>query len=83
MTSLPEDITDDQPPQPASVFASVPQRPPTKSSSEKYAPLDWSVYFDKEDDVAIPESNDELRVLLYFVYTVVVILGFHLLCQRV
>lgn len=29
-----------------------------RSSSEKYAPLDWSVYFDKEDDVAIPESND-------------------------
>lgn len=29
-----------------------------RSSSEKYAPLDWSNYFDKEDDVAIPESND-------------------------
>ncbi|CAL5187465.1 unnamed protein product [Lathyrus oleraceus] len=64
MTSLPEDITDDQPPQPASVFASVPQRPPTKSSSEKYAPLDWSSYFDKEDDVAIPESNDVFHVYM-------------------
>ena len=29
-----------------------------RSSSEKYSPVDWSVYFDKEDDVAIPESND-------------------------
>ncbi|CAJ2650804.1 unnamed protein product [Trifolium pratense] len=64
MTSLPEDITDDQPPQPASVFASVPQRPPTKSSSEKYIPLDWSVYFDKEDDVAIPDSNDVFHVYM-------------------
>ncbi|GAU18963.1 hypothetical protein TSUD_229540 [Trifolium subterraneum] len=64
MTSLPEDITDDHPPQPASVFASVPQRPPTKSSSEKYTPLDWSVYFDKEDDVAIPESNDVFHVYM-------------------
>ncbi|KAG4987403.1 hypothetical protein JHK85_030386 [Glycine max] len=81
MASLPEDIITDEhlqqqtQPASASAFASVPQRPPTKSSSEKYAPLDWSVYFDKEDDVAIPESNDELRVPLYSVYTVVVILA--------
>ncbi|KAG4972836.1 hypothetical protein AAZX31_11G013500 [Glycine max] len=68
MASLPEDIITDEhlqqqtQPASASAFASVPQRPPTKSSSEKYAPLDWSVYFDKEDDVAIPESNDVFHV---------------------
>jgi hypothetical protein len=30
----------------------------SRSSSEIYAPVNWSVYFDKQDDVAIPESND-------------------------
>lgn len=64
MTSLHEDITDDQPPQPASIFDSVPQRPPTKTSSEKYTPLDWSVYFDKQEDVVIPESNDVFHVYM-------------------
>nr|KYP52669.1 Protein phosphatase methylesterase 1 [Cajanus cajan] len=65
MASLPEDTTEEhlqQQTQPASVFASVPHLPPTKSSSEKYAPLDWSQYFDKEEDVAIPESNDVFHV---------------------
>ncbi|KAJ1390852.1 Alpha/Beta hydrolase fold [Sesbania bispinosa] len=68
MSSLPEDATDERPQQqiqPASsAFASVPHRPPTKSSSEKYAPVDWTVYFDKEDDVAIPESNDVFHVYM-------------------
>ncbi|RDX91609.1 Protein phosphatase methylesterase 1, partial [Mucuna pruriens] len=65
MASLPEDITDEhlqQETQPTSPFASVPRRPPTKSSAEKYAPVDWSAYFDKEDDIAIPESNDVFHV---------------------
>ncbi|KAK7307937.1 hypothetical protein VNO77_41432 [Canavalia gladiata] len=65
MSSLPEDTTDQhsqQFTQPASAFASVPRRPPTKSSSEKYAPVDWSVYFDKEEDIAIPETNDVFHV---------------------
>ncbi|KAJ1391255.1 Protein phosphatase methylesterase, eukaryotic [Sesbania bispinosa] len=68
MASLPEDATDErsqQQIQPASsAFASVPHRPPTKGSSEKYAPVDWTVYFDKEDDVAIPESNDVFHVYM-------------------
>lgn len=29
-----------------------------RNSREKYAPLDWSGYFDKEEDVKIPESDD-------------------------
>ncbi|XP_061351096.1 uncharacterized protein LOC133296165 [Gastrolobium bilobum] len=67
MASLPEDVTDEHPQyqtQPVSAFASVPHRPPTKSSSEKYSPVDWHVYFDKEDDVAIPESNDVFHVYM-------------------
>ncbi|XP_047175976.1 protein phosphatase methylesterase 1 [Vigna umbellata] len=65
MASLPENATEEpsqQQTQPDSAFSSVPHRPPTKSSSEKYAPLDWSQYFDKEEDVAIPESNDVFHV---------------------
>ncbi|ESW29004.1 hypothetical protein PHAVU_002G036200 [Phaseolus vulgaris] len=65
MASLPEDATEEPSQQRThsdSAFASVPHRPPTKSSSEKYAPLDWSLYFDREDDVAIPESNDVFHV---------------------
>ncbi|KAK7406003.1 hypothetical protein VNO78_07616 [Psophocarpus tetragonolobus] len=62
-----EDITDEhlqQQTQPTSTFDSIPHRPPTKNSSEKYAPVDWSVYFDKEDDVAIPESNDVFHIYM-------------------
>lgn len=29
-----------------------------RSSSEKYSPIDWSSYFDKEDDISITGSND-------------------------
>ena len=29
-----------------------------RTSSQKYAPLDWAGYFDREDDVSIPGSND-------------------------
>ncbi|PWA99187.1 esterase/lipase/thioesterase family protein [Artemisia annua] len=49
---------------PASVFSSSskPIRPPTQKSSEKYSPLDWKGYFDQEDDVSIPDSNDVFHV---------------------
>lgn len=29
-----------------------------RTSSQKYSPLDWSDYFDREEDVSIPDSND-------------------------
>lgn len=29
-----------------------------RSSSQKFAPLDWKDYFDKEDDIPIPDSDD-------------------------
>ncbi|KAM0049149.1 putative protein phosphatase methylesterase-1 [Helianthus debilis subsp. tardiflorus] len=45
-----------------SAFASKPIRPPTQTSSEKYSPLDWKGYFDQEDDVCIPDSNDVFHV---------------------
>nr|GEX46448.1 protein phosphatase methylesterase 1 [Tanacetum cinerariifolium] len=47
---------------PASVFSSKPIRPPTQKSSDKYSPLDWKGYFDQEDDVSIPDSNDVFHV---------------------
>lgn len=29
-----------------------------RTLSQKYAPLDWSDYFDQEDDVRIPDSDN-------------------------
>ncbi|XP_051139357.1 uncharacterized protein LOC127257094 [Andrographis paniculata] len=45
-----------------SAFASRPHRPPAQISSQKYAPLDWSGYFDQEDDVHIPGSDDVFHI---------------------
>ncbi|VVB08682.1 unnamed protein product [Arabis nemorensis] len=49
---------------PASVFAARPLRPPSTSSSEKYSPVEWTNYFDKEDDISIPGSNDVFHVYM-------------------
>lgn len=46
-----------------SAFASLPDRRPTKSS-EKYSPLDWSGFFDGEEDVCIPDSNDVFHLYM-------------------
>ncbi|KAA3453670.1 protein phosphatase methylesterase 1 [Gossypium australe] len=46
-----------------SAFASLPDRRPTKSS-EKYSPLDWSGFFDREEDVCIPDSNDVFHLYM-------------------
>ncbi|KAL3513350.1 hypothetical protein ACH5RR_026067 [Cinchona calisaya] len=48
----------------SSVFSSVLTRPPIQTSSQKYAPLDWSGFFDREDDVCVPGSNDVFHVYL-------------------
>ncbi|XP_065882042.1 uncharacterized protein [Euphorbia lathyris] len=73
LTSLPEEGREDatQPeeisPKPSvSAFDSVPQRPPppAQSSSQKYGPLDWSDFFDREDDVSIPNSDDVFHVYM-------------------
>ncbi|KAK9051863.1 hypothetical protein SSX86_028491 [Deinandra increscens subsp. villosa] len=45
-----------------SAFSSKPIRPPTQTSSEKYSPLDWKGYYDQEDDVCIPDSNDVFHI---------------------
>ncbi|CAN6241643.1 unnamed protein product [Urochloa humidicola] len=43
--------------------AAVPPRPATHSQSlHKYAPLDWSAYFDEERRVAIPDTDDVFNV---------------------
>ncbi|XP_011095618.1 protein phosphatase methylesterase 1 [Sesamum indicum] len=45
-----------------SAFSSKPDRPPIQTSSQKYAPLDWSDYFDQEDDVCIPDSESVFHI---------------------
>uniref|UniRef100_A0A7N0RBL7 Protein phosphatase methylesterase 1 n=1 Tax=Kalanchoe fedtschenkoi TaxID=63787 RepID=A0A7N0RBL7_KALFE len=56
--SLPEERHD-----PAdTAFSALPPRPAIQSSLEKYVPLDWREFFDKEDDVYIPGSADVFHV---------------------
>lgn len=45
-----------------SVFSSIPIRPSSESSLQKYSPLDWLSYFDQEDDVCIPNSSDVFHI---------------------
>ncbi|XP_074304975.1 uncharacterized protein LOC141639891 [Silene latifolia] len=45
-----------------SVFANVPPRPPLQSSSNKYSPLDWLSYFDQEEDICIPNTENVFHV---------------------
>ncbi|KAJ9167400.1 hypothetical protein P3X46_022055 [Hevea brasiliensis] len=48
-----------------SAFAPVPHRPPSAQSSlQKYSPLDWKEFFDREEDVCIPNSNDVFHVYM-------------------
>ncbi|CAH9113938.1 unnamed protein product [Cuscuta epithymum] len=47
-----------------SAFSSVPARPPSQSSSQKFELLDWSDYFDREEDIQISDSNDVFHVYL-------------------
>jgi protein phosphatase methylesterase 1 len=65
MNSLPEDHrsqSSESSTNEASAFSSVPHRPPSRTSLEKYSPLDWSPYFDREDDISIPNTNDVFHV---------------------
>ncbi|KAI4388840.1 hypothetical protein MLD38_001135 [Melastoma candidum] len=69
LTDLPEDDDghpgSDRPSYPSpSSFAPVPLRPASASSLRKYSPVNWRNYFDSEDDVVIPESNDSFHVYL-------------------
>ncbi|XP_073013715.1 uncharacterized protein [Typha latifolia] len=41
---------------------SVPPRPASRSSLQKYAPLDWSGYLDEEEDVRIQGSDNVFHV---------------------
>ncbi|WOL12686.1 protein phosphatase methylesterase 1 [Canna indica] len=49
-----------------SVFSpdSIPPRPASQSSLQKYAPLQWSDYFDKEDDVKVAGSDDVFHLYM-------------------
>ncbi|KAA0039282.1 hypothetical protein IC582_020510 [Cucumis melo] len=65
--SLPEDVSEDQGlPQRnlISVFASKPQRSKNIYFSQKYLPQDWLGYFDREDDISIPNSNEVFHVYM-------------------
>ncbi|XP_050219905.1 uncharacterized protein LOC126670257 [Mercurialis annua] len=65
LTALPEeDLENEQ--EVISAFNSVPQRPPppAQSSLHKYSPLDWKQYFDREEDISIPDSNDVFHVYI-------------------
>ncbi|KAL5559861.1 hypothetical protein UlMin_036072 [Ulmus minor] len=70
LTSLPEETREDQHQQQeqqsssVSAFASRPDRPPTQTSSHKYSPINWEGYFDQEDDISIPDSNDVFHVYM-------------------
>lgn len=68
MESLPEEKSPQENQIPnsgaASAFSSVPNRPPTQAALQKYSPLDWSVYFDQEDDVCIPDSNNVFHIYM-------------------
>ncbi|KAJ8493781.1 hypothetical protein OPV22_015502 [Ensete ventricosum] len=43
---------------------SIPPRPASQSSLQKYAPLEWSDYFDREDDVKVPGSDNVFHVYM-------------------
>ncbi|XP_062153836.1 uncharacterized protein LOC133862018 [Alnus glutinosa] len=65
LSTLPEDETSERQNQkPFSTFASKPDRPATQSSLQKYSPLEWLGYFDREDDIRIPDTEDVFHVYL-------------------
>ncbi|XVE60720.1 hypothetical protein DITRI_Ditri05aG0150800 [Diplodiscus trichospermus] len=69
LSSVPEETREEQHQQESSkplvsAFDSLPDRPPTQSSSHKYSPLDWAGYFDREEDVCIPDSNDVFHLYM-------------------
>ncbi|KAM0940754.1 putative protein phosphatase methylesterase-1 [Dioscorea sansibarensis] len=66
LSALPEDAADEDPQSLPSAFSlvSIPPRPASQTSSQKYSPLEWSSFFDKEEDVAIPSLNDVFHIYL-------------------
>ncbi|KDP45618.1 hypothetical protein JCGZ_17225 [Jatropha curcas] len=73
LTSLPEEVLEGEKQQEeesqkpfVSAFDAVPHRPPppAQSSLQKYSPLDWKEFFDREQDVSIPNKNDVFHVYM-------------------
>ncbi|KNA21684.1 hypothetical protein SOVF_040640 isoform A [Spinacia oleracea] len=66
LTTLSEE-SEEQPqqsssPSSTSAFSNISPRPPSQSSSQKYSPLDWTDYFDQEDDICIPDTENVFHV---------------------
>ncbi|CAN1309884.1 Protein phosphatase methylesterase 1, partial [Linum perenne] len=55
-------LEDETPKPPVSAFASVPDRPASQTSLQKFAPIDWKTFFDREEDIHIPNSEDVFHV---------------------
>ncbi|KAG2566431.1 hypothetical protein PVAP13_7NG192500 [Panicum virgatum] len=64
LSSLQEEVEGEPAGEDSSAFsaAAVPPRPATHHALHKYAPLDWSAYFDEERRVVIPGTDDIFNV---------------------
>jgi len=64
LSSLQEEVEGEPAGEDSSAFsaAAVPPRPATHHALHKYAPLDWSAYFDEERRVVIPGTDDVFNV---------------------
>lgn len=60
--SLHEEEEEQHPDQNNSVFCQIPTRPPPIQPSQKYKLKDWLGYFDQEEDIHIPDSNDVFHI---------------------
>eukprot|EP00262_Sarcandra_glabra_P009005 TRINITY_DN22980_c0_g1_i1.p1 TRINITY_DN22980_c0_g1~~TRINITY_DN22980_c0_g1_i1.p1 ORF type:complete len:337 (+),score=49.53 TRINITY_DN22980_c0_g1_i1:140-1150(+) len=62
LSSLSEDNSEDS--ENPSAFSLIPDRPASQNSLQKYSTLEWLGYFDQEDDVIVPDSNDVFHVYM-------------------
>ncbi|KAK4793175.1 hypothetical protein SAY86_023610 [Trapa natans] len=65
--NIPEDGSSEdkdlpRPLRPVEFDSSLPHPPPARISKQASSPIDWNLYFDKEEDVRIPETTDVFHV---------------------
>ncbi|KAG0494329.1 hypothetical protein HPP92_005323 [Vanilla planifolia] len=63
LSSVDEEVSEESK-DPSLAFSpsSVPPRPAAQSFLQKYSPLDWSSFFDKEEDIAIEGSDNVFHI---------------------